>query len=105
MSSLRAFTLSLKFKQLTDLERLTSVVQFHRAGTLRKEMARKVNVMACISFAGLTFMVLVSLGPVRRRYYEFFKWGHHLGLAVFIAGLNFHSSPFSCATLFCLSPL
>ncbi|KAL7410639.1 hypothetical protein BDY24DRAFT_443810 [Mrakia frigida] len=67
------------------------MVAFGRDGTLAEEMKRRVNINAWISYFGLNLMMLLSLRPVRRRYYQTFKIAHHVGLCFFIGGLNFHS--------------
>lgn len=51
----------------------------------------QVNIDAWISYFGLNLMMLLSLRPVRRSHYQTFKVCHHIGLAFFIGGLNFHS--------------
>lgn len=43
---------------------------------------------------GLCILVLVSIGPIRRRWYPIFKAGHHDGVVLFLGGMNYHSSSF-----------
>ena len=40
--------------------------------------------------AGLTFMLITSLPPVRRRLYNLFMISHILGLVTFLLGLGMH---------------
>jgi len=104
------------------------VIIFHQTGTFREEMSNRVNQEAWISyggerfrrlvcranerltffstrsFAGLCIMVVVSIGPVRRRWYHIFKAGHHGGLVLFLAGMNYHSSSFFLSSFLSMFP-
>lgn len=51
-----------------------------------------VNIEAWYGYGGMCIMVLAGCGPIRRRWYRLFKVSHHVGLILFLAGMNYHSS-------------
>ncbi|CAD6590389.1 MAG: hypothetical protein TREMPRED_005719 [Tremellales sp. Tagirdzhanova-0007] len=76
---------------LSTLHVIAYLVVFYKDGIAKVEMAKPANYLGAIAFAGLCLMGIVSVGFIRDRWWLVFKFGHHFGMLLVLAGLNYHS--------------
>ncbi|ORY23691.1 hypothetical protein BCR39DRAFT_590872 [Naematelia encephala] len=67
------------------------LVVFYKAGIAKQEMAKPANYLGAVAFGGLCLTGIVSIGYIRKRWWLVFKFGHHFGILLLLAGLNYHS--------------
>ena len=62
------------------------------------EMAKPENYLAMMGYGGLVFTGIISIGYIRRRWWMLFKFGHHVGITVLVAGVSlFYVYPLTLA--------
>ncbi|WWD19441.1 hypothetical protein CI109_103901 [Kwoniella shandongensis] len=76
---------------LTTLHVIAYLIVFQRAGIARQEMRKPENYLAAMAYGGLCLTGLGSIRPVRRHLWLTFKFAHHIGIVLLLAGLNYHS--------------
>ncbi|KAJ9091924.1 hypothetical protein QFC21_007037 [Naganishia friedmannii] len=76
---------------LSTLHVIAYLVVFYRAGVFMKEMALPANYLSAVAYGGLLLIGLASMRPIRQRWWWAFKFGHHFGILLVLAGLNYHS--------------
>ncbi|KAJ9115815.1 hypothetical protein QFC22_004956 [Naganishia vaughanmartiniae] len=76
---------------LATLHVIAYLVVFYRAGVAKEQMALPANYLGAVAYGGLLLTGLASIRPIRRRWWWVFKFGHHFGLLLVLAGLNYHS--------------
>ncbi|KAK4686481.1 isovaleryl-CoA dehydrogenase, partial [Tremellales sp. Uapishka_1] len=76
---------------LSTLHVVAYLAVFARDGVFKAEMAKPENYLAFMAYGGLVLAGVVSIGYIRNRWWMIFKFGHHVGVALVLAGLNYHS--------------
>ncbi|KAF9506869.1 hypothetical protein BS47DRAFT_1489162 [Hydnum rufescens UP504] len=76
---------------VSTLHTIAYMVIFAQTNSMKTEMSKASNILACISYAGLYLVFFASFRYVRQRWWHIFKVCHHFGILVFVVGLNYHS--------------
>ncbi|KAJ9094738.1 hypothetical protein QFC21_005896 [Naganishia friedmannii] len=76
---------------LATLHVIAYLVVFYRAGVAKEQMSLPANYLGAMAYGGLLLAGLASIRPIRRRWWWVFKFGHHFGMLLVLAGLNYHS--------------
>ncbi|KAF8322745.1 hypothetical protein DL93DRAFT_1057146 [Clavulina sp. PMI_390] len=87
---------------ITTIHVIAYITIFVQTHSFHEEMSKPANVLATVSYIGFCFIFFSSIGYVRRNWWHLFKATHHLGVFLFIIGLNYHSTILRPWVVFCV---
>ncbi|KAF9506872.1 hypothetical protein BS47DRAFT_368451 [Hydnum rufescens UP504] len=79
------------FFVVTTVHVIAYMVIFAQTNSMKTEMSKASNILACVAYAGLCLIFFASFRYVRQRWWHIFKVCHHFGILIFVVGLNYHS--------------
>lgn len=73
---------------VTSIHAIAYFTLFAQTHSMKAEMSKSSNILACVAYAGFCLIFFASIGPLRRKCWPIFRVCHHFGIFLFFVGVS-----------------